>query len=146
MQKHGDYTQFFYIHEKQLQIYCCALALGMENFSPKDMLVFSTLKNNKQILHRSLTFLSNPEIKTLASYLLKIIENLFYSKLSIGFIFNFLDFCLLENYLLKFRYFYLTYRCQEIRDDNRHINLMNDNLSDINFAALMTLNFFSELN
>ena len=148
MQKYEYYTQFSYINEKQLQIYCCALALGMEDFSPKntDMFDFTTLSNSKQLMQRNLTFLNSPDVRTLATSLLKGIEDLLEFKPEPHHepIVDFTDFYLLENYLSKFRYFYLTYRCQEILDDNRYINFMDDGSSDINFTALLTLNFFSE--
>lgn len=146
MPKYGCCTQFSYINEKQLQVYCCALALGMEYFSPKGMIDFATLKNSKQMMRRSLTFLNCLEVRTLATSLLKIIENLFESKskLNTEIIIDLTDFYLLENYLSKFRYFYLTYRCQEILDENRYIDFRNDNSLDINSAAFITLNLFAE--
>jgi hypothetical protein len=148
MQKCEHYTKFSYINEKQLQIYCCALALGMTNVNPKEMSDFSTVITSKQILQKNLIFLNYPEVRTLATSLLKAIENLqeSESKFNNKRIVDFTDFYLLEKYLSKFRYFYLAYHCQKTLDDNKNINLMNDNPSDINFVAFMTLNLFAETN
>jgi|SRR6056297_26931 len=146
MPKHECYTTFSYINEKQLQVYCCALALGMENFSPKEMVDFATLKTSEQLMQRSLTFLNCLEVRTLATSLLKVIENLLESKskLSTEPMVDLADFDLLENYLAKFRYFYLTYRCQEILDENRYIDFRNDSSLGVNTAAFITLNLFAE--
>lgn len=146
MQKYEQYNQFSYINEKQLQIYCCALALGMANFSSKEMEDFSTLTSNKKLLQRNLIFLNCLEVRTLAISLIKVIEYLLESKskLSTEIVVDFTDFYLLENYLSKFRYFYLTYRSQEILEDNRHINFMSDNSLDINYEAFMALNLVAQ--
>jgi hypothetical protein len=147
MQKYEFNTQFSYINEKQFEVCCCALALGMEDFNIKEMFDSPTSKNSKQLLQKNLVFLNSFEARTLARSLIKTVENILesISKSSIDPTIDFTDFYLLENYLSKFHYFYLTYRCQEIVEDNRHINFMNARSSNINNVALISLTLFTEI-